>query len=326
MLSTAAGFLSVVVTVSLLAPALSAHAQSYPNKPIRLIVPYAPGGGTDAIVRPVAQSLTQTTGTQFIIDNRGGGGTLIGAGIAAKAPADGYTLLVCGNATHAISPQLYSNVPYDPVKDFAPVTLLASGPTVLFTYNKLPINTVADLVAAAKANPGKLSYVSSGSGTPPHLSTEIFMAMAGIQLLHVPYKGGGDSMADIIAGRVDLKFGSAPEAIPPAKTGRVKVIAIALDTRWPDLPNVPTFAESGWPQYKTGTWYGLCAPAKTPPAIVKRIHEMTRDALASSDIRDRLRQLGARPGGNSPQEFAAFIRSEYEQYGKVIKALNLRAE
>jgi tripartite-type tricarboxylate transporter receptor subunit TctC len=196
----------------------------------------------------------------------------------------------------------------------------------LFTYNKLPIGTVAELVAAAKANPGKLSYVSSGSGTPPHLSTEIFMSMAGIKLLHVPYKGGGDSMADIIAGRVDLKFGSAPEAIPPAKSGRVKVIAVALETRWPDLPNVPTFAESGWPQYKTGTWYGLCAPAKTPAAIVKHIHSITRDALASNELRDRLRLLGAVPGGNSPQEFGAFIRREYEQYGKVIRALNLRAE
>ena len=326
MLSTTAGLISRLVTIALLAPAVTTHAQTYPIKPIRLIVPYPPGGGTDAILRPIAQSLTQSVGTQFIVDNRGGGATLIGAGIAAKAPPDGYTLLVCGNASHAISPQLYSHASYDPFKDFVPITLLASAPTVLFAHNKLAIASLAELVEAAKANPGKLSYVSSGAGTPPHLSTEIFMSMSGIRLLHVPYKGGGDSLADLIAGRVDLKFGSAPEAIPPVKAGRLKAIAISLDARWPDLPNVPTFGESGWPQYKTGTWYGLCAPAKTPAAIVKRLHAEARDALASGDLRERLRLLGATPGGNSPQEFATFIRSEYEQYGKVIKALNLRAE
>jgi tripartite-type tricarboxylate transporter receptor subunit TctC len=322
----AAGMIPILVTVALLAPAVTTHAQTYPIKPIRLIVPYPPGGGTDAILRPIAQSLTQSVGTQFIVDNRGGGATMIGAGIAAKSPPDGYTLLACGNASHAISPHLYSRASYDPLKDFAPITLLASSPTVLFSHNKLAIGSLADLVEAAKAAPGKLTYASSGSGTPPHLSTEIFMSMSGIKLLHVPYKGGGDSLSDLVAGRVDLKFGSAPEAIPPVKAGRLKGIAIALDTRWPDLPNVPTFAESGWPQYKTGTWYGLCAPAKTPAAIVNRLYVQVRDALASGDLRERLRLLGASPGGNSPQEFASFIRSEYEKYGKVIKALDLRAE
>jgi len=303
-----------------------AHAQSFPTKPIRLIVPYPAGGATDALLRPVAISLAQKLGTQVIVDNRGGGATLIGAGIAAKAPADGYTLLSCGNATHAISPQLYRHAAYDPFKDFTPVTLVASSPTVLFGHLKLPASTVSELVDAAKANPGKFSYASSGAGTPPHLSAEIFMAMAGIKLLQVPYKGGGDSLADLVAGRVDMKFGSAPEAIPPVKAGRLKGIAIALETRWPDLPNMPTFAESGWPKYRTGTWYGLCAPAKTPPGVINALYTATRDALASSELRDRLRNLGAVPGGISPREFAAFIRAEYDSYGKIIKALDLRPD
>ena len=315
----------ILVTVALLAAAVTAEAQPYPTQPIRLIVPYAPGGGTDAVVRPFFPSLIQSLGTQFIMDNRGGGGTTIGAGIAARAAADGYTLLVCGIASHAISPQI-TRASYDPFKDFEPITLLATSSTVLFTHNNFAFASLAELVEAAKANPGKFSYASSGAGTPPHLSTEIFMSMSNIKLLHVPYKGAGDSMSDMIAGRVDLKFGSTPEAIPPMKAGRLKAIAISRDTRWPDLPNVPTFAESGWPQYKTGTWYGLCAPAKTPKAIIDRIYSATRDALASSDLRERLRLLGTSPGGSSPQEFAAFIRSEYETYGKVIKALNLRAD
>ncbi|MSP98517.1 MAG: tripartite tricarboxylate transporter substrate binding protein [Betaproteobacteria bacterium] len=315
-----------LLTGALLLAAAAAQAQPYPAKPIRLIVPYPPGGATDAIVRPLVQSLTQSLGTQFIVDNRGGGATMIGAGLVAKAPADGYTLLVCGNASHAVSPQIYSHAAYDPFRDFEPITLLASSPTVLFTHSKFAISSLAELVEAAKANPGKFSYVSSGAGTPPHLSTEIFMSMAGIKLLHVPYKGGGDSLSDMIAGRVDLKFGSAPEAIPPVKAGRLKALAIALDTRWPDLPGVPTFGESGWPDYKTGTWYGLCAPAKTPKAIIDRVYREARDALASSDLRERLRLLGAGPGGSSPQDFAAFIRTEYEKYGKVIKTLSLRVD
>jgi len=304
----------------------ASYAQTYPIKPIRLIVPYPSGGGTDAQVRPVASSLIPFLEQQVIIDNRGGGATTLGAAAAAKALPDGYTFLVCGNGTHAISPHLYSSLSYDPLKDFEPVTLISLSPTVLFAHANFPFSTVAALIQGAKASPGKYTYVTSGPGTPPHFSAEIFMSMTNIQLLQVPYKGGGDALADMIAGRVDMKFGSAPEAIPPVRGGKLKAIAIALDNRWPDLPDVPTFKEAGLPNYRTATWHGFCAPAKTPATIIDRIYKAYSSAVTSGDLRDKLRAIGSSPGGMPPKEFAAFIRSEYETYGKIIRNLGLKAD
>ena len=317
--------------LTLVLPALvffpgDAGAQGYPSKPIRLIVPYPPGGANDNIARPLVHKLTENLGVQVILENRGGGGALIGADIVAKATPDGYTLLFCSTATQATSPQLFKNVPYDSVKDFEPIVLLATTPILAVVTNKLPVTTLNDLVAAAKAAPGKLSYASGGPGSVSHLSVEIFRTMAGIDLLHIPYKGGGDAMNDTISGRVDLQINSAPSVAPHVKSGRLKPLALARSARWPDLPNVPTFAESGWPQYEANGWYGLCAPAKTPRAVIDKLHSESVKIVASSDFRDRLNLLVADPVGSTPKEFAAYIRNEYEKYGKVIKATGARAD
>ncbi len=301
-------------------------AQPYPSKPIRLIVPYPPGGANDNLARPFVQKLGEDLGTQVILDNRGGGGALIGADLVAKAPADGYTLLFCSTATHATSPQLIARVPYDPFKDFAPVVLLATSPVLAAVSNHLAITSIKELVAAAKANPGKLNYGSGGIGSVSHLAVEIFKAMAGIDILHVPYKGGGDFQADIIGGRIDLEINSAPTVAPHVKAGRLRALALARTSRWPDLPEVPTFVEAGWPQYQANGWYGLCAPAKTPPAIIDRLNAESIKVVVSAFFRDRLSILVADPAGSTPAEFAAYIRSEYEKYGKVIKATGARAE
>lgn len=319
--------LSALITlVACMSPLQNAFAQSYPSKPIRLVVAFPAGGGGDNIVRPLAQKLTGGLGTPIIVDNRPGGGGMIGASLAAKASPDGYTLLIGTVATHATGPQLYGRVPFDALKDFEPITQIATSPTLLAASNKVAIKTVKNLVDAAKASPGKLSYASGGAGSPPHLATEIFNSIAGINLLHVPYKGGGESVPALIAGEIDIHFFGIATAMPYLKTGRFKVIAIASESRWPDLPDVPTFAESGWPQYQNANWYGLLAPANTRKAIIDRINQEVLKALAFSDFRERLRLMGAIPVGSSPREFAAFVRSEYERYGKVIKALGLRVD
>lgn len=302
------------------------EAQPYPSKPIRLIVPYPPGGANDNLARPFVQKLGENLGTQVILDNRGGGGALIGADLVAKALADGYTLLFCSTATHATSPQLIARVPYDPFKDFTPVVLLVTSPVLAAVSNSLGIGSLKELVAAAKARPGKLNYGSGGIGSVSHLSVEIFKSMAGIDILHIPYKGGGDFQADIIAGRIDLEINSAPTVAPHVKSGRVRAIALARASRWPDLPEVPTFAEAGWPQYQANGWYGLCAPAGTPKAVIDRLHRESVKVVNSAFYRERLAILVADPAGSTPQEFAAYIRNEYEKYGKVIKATGARAE
>ena len=273
-------------------------------------MPYPPGGANDNLARPLTQKLGENMGTQVILDNRGGGGAMIGAELVAKAQPDGYTLLFCSTATHATSPQLFKRVPYDPFRDFEPITLLVTSPVLAAANNNLPIASIKDLVAAAKANPGKLTYGSGGVGSVSHLSVEIFKSMAGIDLLHVPYKGGGDFQADMIAGRIDLQFNSAPTVAPYVKAGRMKALALARASRWPDLADVPTFAEAGWPQYQPNGWYGLCAPARTPKAVIDRLNQEAVKVVGSAFYRDRLAILVADPVGSSPQEFAAYIRGK----------------
>lgn len=321
--------LQLPVAVSLLVCAVAlqqASAQTYPTRPIRLIVPYVPGGANDNVARPLAQKLTESLGAQVVVDNRGGGGTMIGANLAARASADGYTLLLCSIATHVTSPQLYSRVPYDPFKDFEPITLLVTAPILLVAHNKLAIQSVKDLVDTAKANPGKLTYASGGHGSSSHLAAELFKSMAGIDMLHVPFKGGGDAVTAIFAGRIDLQFPSAAAYLSYVKAGRLKALAIARESRWPDLPNVPTFEESGWPQYRSENWFGLCAPANTPKDIIDRINQEALKALASNDLRQRFQRMVTDSVGSSPREYATFIRAEYEKYGKIIRMLGLRVD
>lgn len=317
---------SLVVLAVCLTLVPAAVAQNYPNKPIRLIVAFSPGGGGDNVVRPLAQKLNDSLGTPIIVDNRPGGGGMIGATLAAKAAPDGYTLLVGTVATHATGPQLYSRLQFDALNDFAPITLMVTSPSLIAVSNKAGFRTVKELVDGAKAQAGKLSYASGGAGSPPHLATELFSSMAGISLLHVPYKGGGESVPALMVGEIDVHFFAIATAMPYLKTGRFRTLAIAADQRWPDLPNVPTFGESGYPRYSNANWYGLSAPAGTPKAIVARLNREVLKALATSDYRERLLLMGAIPVGNAPHEFAAFIRSEHERYGVVIKRLGLRVD
>jgi tripartite-type tricarboxylate transporter receptor subunit TctC len=304
----------------------SAAAQAYPNKPIRLIVAFAAGGGGDNVVRPLAQKLTESLGVPIIVDNRPGGGGMIGTTIAARAPADGYTLMVSTAATHATGPQLHSRVPFHPLKDFDAITLLVTSPSLLAVSNRSGLRTVKEMVTAARASPGKLTYASGGPGSPPHLATEIFSALAGISMLQVPYKGGGESVPALAAGEIDVHFFGISTAMPYIAGGRFRTIALAAEQRWPDLPTVPTFAESGYPQYRNANWYGLSAPAGTPKDIIARLNQEVRKALTAADFRDRIRLMGSLAGGDSPEDYAAFIRSEYERYGKAIKTLGLRID
>jgi len=301
-----------------------AVAQDYPNRPIRLIVAFSAGGGGDNVVRPLAQRLTESLGTPMIVDNRAGGGGIIGTGLAAKSAPDGYTLLVGTAATLASGPQLYGNLPFDAIKDFQAITLLVTSPSLIAVSNKVGFKSVKELVEAAKAGPEKLSYASGGPGSPPHLATELFTNLAGIKLLQVPHKGGGESVPALMAGEIDVHFFAIATAMPYLKSGRFRTLAVSADSRWPDLPDIPTFAEAGYPDYRNSNWYGLVVPAGTPKTIVARLSSETLKALGAADYRERMRLMGAIPVGNSPGEFAAFIRSEYERYGRLIKTLGLR--
>ncbi|MDW3686912.1 tripartite tricarboxylate transporter substrate binding protein [Cupriavidus sp. CV2] len=302
----------------------TAHADDYPSRPIKLIVPFPPGGGNDNVARPIAQKLSDALGQQVIIDNRPGAGTMIGAEAAAHSLPNGYTLFLGSIASHAISPNLYARVPYDPIKDFEPVSLLASAPTLLVVNTHTPYKTLKDVLVAAKANPGKLTYGSAGSGTPPHLSGEIFRGQASIDLLHVPYKGGSGLLPDVMAGRVDMIFDTAASSMPHVRSGSLRAIAIARATRQPDLPDVPTFAEQGFPKFQTSGWYGILAPAKTPKPVIDKLYAALQKAMVQPEVTSRLKTLGVDPIVSTPQEFGTFIRAELEKYKQVIRQADIK--
>jgi tripartite-type tricarboxylate transporter receptor subunit TctC len=315
------------ILISLLcAFAVQAFAQGYPTKPVRMIVPYPPGGGNDTLGRLFAAKLSERMGQPFVVENRPGAGTMIGTEAAAKSPPDGYTILLSSIATHALSPNLYARVPYDPIKDFAPITLLGIAPTVLVANKDLAANSLADFISLAKAKPGHFTYASGGNGTPPHINGEVFKALAGVDLLHVPFKGGGPALADLIAGRVHVMLDTAASAMPHVRGGRLRALAISAPQRSAEYPDVPTFAEAGLPQYETNAWYSMHAPAGTPPDIVRRLNAELVAILKDPDILARFKQLSTEPVGNSPEEFAAFVRTELEKYARIIKAANIRLD
>jgi tripartite-type tricarboxylate transporter receptor subunit TctC len=301
-------------------------AQAYPSKPVRVIVPYPPGGGNDTLGRLFAAKLQERMGQPFVVENRPGAGTMIGTEAAAKAAPDGYTILLSSIATHALSPNLYSRVPYDPVRDFAPITLLGIAPTVLVVTSELPAKSVAELVALAKARPGQYAYASGGNGTPPHVNAEVFKAVAGVDLLHVAYKGGGPALVDLIAGRVHVMLDTAASAMPHVRSGKLRALALSAPRRSPEYPELPTFAEAGMPQYDTNAWYSMHAPAGTPPEIVRRLNTELVAIVRDADVAARFKQLSTDPVGNTPEEFAAFVRAELEKYGRVIKAAGIKLD
>ena len=297
-----------------------APAADYPTKPIRLVVPFPPGGTTDILARAVAQKLSQTWNEQVIVDNRPGAGGNIGADLVAKAPPDGYTLVMGTVGTHAINPNLYARMPYDHVKDFAPVILVAGVPNVLVVNPSLPVRSVRELIDYAKANPGKLNFASSGNGTSIHLSGELFKTMAGVQMTHVPYKGSAPALADLMGGQVQLMFDNLPSSLGLIKAGKLRPLAVTSTERAAALPDVPTIAESGLPGFEASSWFGVLAPAGTPHDVVAKLNRTIEAWLATPEAKEKLLAQGAIAVGGSPEAFAKHIRSETAKWAKVVKA------
>ena len=300
-------------------------AQEYPAKAIRVVVPFPPGGGTDYMGRVVMQKVGESLGTTVVIDNRGGAGSSIGTEIVARSPADGYTVLIISGA-HAINPSIYAKLPYDSVRDFAPVTMFASGPALLVVHPTVPAKSVKELIALARARPGQLNYASAGIGTPPHLSGELFKTMAGIDMVHVPYKGNGPAYTDLIGGQVTVMFPNVSTAMAHVRAGKLRALAVTTKNRTPSAPELPTISEAGVPGYDVSSWYGLLAPAGTPPAVVSKLQTEIAKVLRSPDVSKNLTSQGLDLVGNTPEEFSAIIRSEIVKWAKVAKASGARAE
>jgi len=301
-------------------PAIAAaQTPAYPTKPIRLVVPFPAGGATDIFAREVAKHLTEAWGQSVVVDNRPGAGGNIGSELVAKAPPDGYTLEMGTVGTHAINASLYSTLPYDHVKDFVPVILVAGVPNVLEVNPAVPVNSVQELIAYAKANPGKLNFASSGSGTSIHLSGELFKVMAGVQMTHVPYKGSAPALQDLIGGQVQLMFDNLPPSLPQIKAGKLRALAVTSATRAPALPDTPTVAESGLPGFEASSWFGVLAPAGTSPAIVAKLNAEIAKWLTSPEAKEKLAAVGANIAGGTPEDFARHIQAETAKWAKVVK-------
>jgi tripartite-type tricarboxylate transporter receptor subunit TctC len=304
----------------------NAKAQTdYPARPVRVVVPSPPGGGTDILARVLAQHFSKALGQPFFVDNKPGAGNMIGIESVARAPADGYTLLVVAS-TLALNSVLYKKVPYDPVRDFAPITLAATAPNVLIVNPALPAQSLAEFIALAKARPGALSYGTPGIGTSPHLSMELLKSMAGIDLQHVPYRGTAAAVTDLIGGQIAATFANALTAKPQVDAGRVRALAVSGPKRIEAFPSVPPVAEAAVPGYDAMQWYGMVAPAGTPAPIIARLHAEAAKALQSEDMKEKLALDGAQPVGSSPAEFAALIRNELDKWTRVARAANIEQQ
>lgn len=305
--------------------ALPAAAIEYPTKPVRLVVVYPPGGGIDILARVIGPQLTEAWGVSIVVDNRPGAGTTIGAATAAKAAPDGYTLLMT-DVSFAITPSLYANLPYDPQKSFSPISLLNLVTDVLVVHPSLPVTSVKELVSYAKANPGKILYASAGNGTLNHLAPEMLKAMAGIDLVHVPYKGALAALADVISGREQLYIGALVSTVPHIKSGRLRALAITGKKRSAMLPDLPTVAESGLPDYDVSAWYGLLAPAGTPRGVLDKINSQVRKAIQSKEVQLQLAQQGAEPVGGTPEEFKTFLATEIRKWAAAVKIAGAKVD
>ena len=313
------------LAVAMSSMALSAFAQ-YPTKPIKMVVPFPPGGTTDIMARAVAADLQKSLGQPVIVDNKAGAGGNIGSDYVAKSAPDGYTLLMGTVGTHAINVSLYPKMPYDAVKDFAPVSLVAGVPNVLVAAPNYPVNSVKDLIDAAKKSPNMVTFASSGNGTSIHLSGELFKQLAGVQMTHVPYKGSSSALPDVMSGQVNVMFDNAPSVMPQIKGGKLKAIAVTSSKRSPALPNVPTIAESGLPGFEATSWFGVLAPAGTPKEIVDKLSHAIAKALQTPEMKDRLAAQGAEAVGNTSEQFAAHIKEEIDKWAKVVKASGARVD
>ena len=314
----------VLLALALIVAAAVAQGTAYPAKPVRIVVPSSPGGGTDILARVLAQKLSESQGQQFVVENRSGAGQVIGIEAVARSAPDGYTLLMAASAI-VINEVLYAKPPYDTLRDFVPVTLGASLPNILVVHPALPVKSVRELIALAKARPGQLNYSSAGSGTSPHLSMELFRLMAGITLTHVPYKGTGPATVDLVAGQVQLSMPNVLTALPQIKGGKLRGLGVTSAKRATGLPDIPAIAET-LPGYEAIQWYGLLAPAGTPREIVNKVQAETARILVLPEVKARLAADGADAVGNRPEEFAAYIRTEIAKWGKVAKAGGIKLE
>ena len=306
-------------------PAMDIFAQNFPGKPIRMIVAYPPGGGTDIVGRMVAQKLAENFAQTVVIDNRGGAAGNIGSEIAARSAPDGYTLLMGNVAPNAINVSLYAKLGYDPVTDFAPVSLVASTPNILVVHPALAVKSVADLVALARAKPATLNYPSAGLGSSSHLAGELFDSLAVVKMVHIPYKGGGPALTDLLGGQVQLMFATMPAAMPHVRSGKLRAVAVTSAKRSQAMPELPTLGET-LKGYDASTWYGVLAPAATPRAIIATLHGAILKILGVAETRDRLLAQGFEPVGGTPAEFGAYIKSEIVKWGRVIKAAGIKPE
>ena len=312
-------FARIAAALALAALPLSALAQAWPSKPIKYVVPFAAGGSTDIMGRVIAEKLSVALGQPVVVENRPGAGGGLGAAEVAKAAPDGYTIMGGTISTHAINASLYKDLPYDPVKDFVAITLIARVPNMLVVNNDVKAKDVAELIKLMKANPGKWTFASAGNGTSQHLSGELFKGMAGVDMQHIPYKGSPPALTDVMGGSVTMTFDNITTAWPLAKGGKLRALAVTTTKRSPVAPEVPTLAESGLPGYEVGSWQGVFAPAGLPPDIVKRLNTEVVKIINMPDVQKKMIELGAEPVGNSSEEFGAFVKSEVAKWGDVVK-------
>lgn len=318
--------LSTIVLAGAPDGVLAQSAQGYPSKSIRMVVPFPPGGPADILSRAIGQKLTESWGQQVVVDNRSGAGGIIGSDIVAKATPDGYTLLMGFVGTHAINVSLYTKIPYDNVKDFEPVSLVATATMILVVHPSVPANSVRELISLAKSKPGELTFGSPGNGTPQHLAGELFNTMAGVKMLHIPFKGAVPAIIDLLAGRVLLIFSSAPPALPHVKTGKLRALAVTSAKRSSVVPDIATIAESGLPGYEVINWYGILTPAGIRKEIVTKLNAEIVKILNMSDVKERLSPQGIEIFSSTPVQFAAYIKNETEKWAKVVKYSGARLD
>ncbi|MCC7487349.1 MAG: tripartite tricarboxylate transporter substrate binding protein [Burkholderiales bacterium] len=314
----------VAVTVGLLAPAVG--AQSYPGKPVRIVVGFPAGGPTDVVTRVLAHKLAEGFGQSVVVENRTGGGGVPAAEFAAKSPPDGYTLMMGTLGTLVVNRHLHANLPYEPLRDFAPISQVVSNTNFLVVHPSVPARSLNEVLALARRQPGKLNYASSGNGTTPHLAGELFKMMAKVQITHVPYRGGAPALTALLAGEVDVSFENALVATPHVRSRRLRALAVTSGKRMSALPGLPTMSEAGLPGYEVTGWYGLVVASAAPKVVMERVHAESAKALRQKDVIDQLANQGSDAVGSAPAEFAAFIRSETEKWGKVIKAAKMRLD
>jgi tripartite-type tricarboxylate transporter receptor subunit TctC len=317
---------AVFMALAMLASSANAADAPFPNRPIRLVLPFPPGGGTDAVARVMAPKLGEILGVPVVVDNRPGAGGNVAAEAVAKAASDGYTLLMGFSSVMTVNKTLYASVPFDPVKDFEPIIQIATAEYFLVVNPELPVKSVEDLVRYAKAHPGKLNYASAGIASPLHLAGELFKSRAGVDIVHVPYKGGGPAALAVITGEAQVLFGSVASSMEQIKAGKLRALAVTGTERSPLAPDLPTLAESGFPDFRVTAWHALFAPAGTPRAVVTRLNEATVEALRSPELAKRIRAVGYEPTATSPQDLGNIVQTESAMWAKLIKSANIRSE